>query len=83
MTIADLKAKLAERGVRADAYSFSASPSTSRYVLSKETYGWIVYSTLGDMPTRERMFPDESAACEFMLSLIEGDPTVMSGSSAG
>lgn len=83
MTSADLKSKLAELGVRADAYSFSASPSASRYVLSKESYGWIVYSTLGEMPTRERMFPDESSACEYLLSLVSADPTVMTTTAAG
>ena len=77
MTKAELKTKLEQAGVYAEAYSLDGGLPNERYVLSQEPNGrWDVYYSERGQKSGLRSFDSESAACQFFLDHVLKDPTV-------
>jgi hypothetical protein len=76
MNKAELKTKLEQSGVYAEAYFLDGGLPNERYVLSQEASGrWDVYYSERGQKTGLRSFDSESEACEFFLGHILKDPT--------
>ena len=77
MTKAELKTKLEQAGVYAEAYSLDGGLPNERYVLSQEPNGhWDAYYSERGQKSGLRSFDSESAACQFFLDHVLKDPTV-------
>jgi hypothetical protein len=78
MTIDELKSILSERGIRRNAVSFSGGLLTAseQYCVSREGSFWEVYYYERGNKNNLQVFPDESSACLFLLSILEKDRTV-------
>lgn len=77
MTKAELKTKLGQAGVYAEAYSLDGGLPNESYVLCQEANGrWDVYYSERGQKSGLRSFDSESAACQFFLDQLLKDPTV-------
>lgn len=77
MNRAELKTKLEQAGVYAEAYSLNGVLPNERYVLGQEASGrWDVYYSERGQKTGLRSFDSESAACQFLVAHVLKDPTM-------
>jgi hypothetical protein len=77
MNKTELKTKLEQTGVYAEAYSLDGGLPNERYVLCQEANGrWEVYYSERGQKSGLRSFDSESTACQFFLDHLLKDPTV-------
>lgn len=77
MTKTELKTKLEQADVYAEAYSLDGGLPNERYVLSQGVNGrWDVYYSERGQKSGLRSFDSESAACQFFFDHVLKDPTV-------
>ncbi|HLK54615.1 MAG TPA: hypothetical protein VKU42_14235 [Candidatus Angelobacter sp.] len=76
MTRIELKSKLEQAGIRAEAYSFDGGLPNEQYVISNEGNGrWETYYSERGGKTGLRSFNSETAACESFLEWLLKDHT--------
>jgi hypothetical protein len=78
MTVDELKKNLFERGLRPNAVSFSDGILTAaeQYVIENKSVAWEVYYYERGNKNNLTLLPDESAACSYLLAILEKDKTV-------
>jgi|HubBroStandDraft_5_1064220.scaffolds.fasta_scaffold1171620_2 hypothetical protein len=78
MTVTELKRYLLERGLRPNAVSFEGGLLTAaeQHVIEQKAGLWEVYYYERGNRNNLILFPDESSACSYLLSILEKDRTV-------
>jgi hypothetical protein len=78
MTVEELESILSERGIRKNSISFSRGILTAseQYCISREGGFWEVYYDERGNKNNLQVFPDESSACLYLLSILDKDKTV-------
>ena len=76
MNILELQKKLNEIGVRKSAYSLSGGLPNERYCIENSGRQWSVYYSERGQRTGEKIFTNESKACDYLLKELQSDPTV-------
>mgnify|MGYP001547317752 CR=1 FL=1 len=77
MNFNDLKTKLDSIGVNEQTYCLGGDFGDEQYCLEKINHRWRYYYSERGQKMGERLFDNESDACEYMYSILENDPTVM------
>jgi hypothetical protein len=75
VTVSELKQILEAEGFRPDMYSLTGGLPNEAHCIEDRGYVWAVYYSERGLRSEERIFPNESEACEFFLRRIRSDPT--------
>jgi hypothetical protein len=76
MTVEELRKELVQLGVKNSAYSICSEIGNEQYCLESAEGKWYYFYSERGQRSGEKIFQDESEACEFFLSLLKDDPTV-------
>jgi hypothetical protein len=75
VTVNELKQILEAEKFRPDMYSLTGGLPNEAHCIEDRGYEWAVYYSERGERSEERIFPNESEACEFFLRRIQSDPT--------
>jgi hypothetical protein len=73
---------LREEHFRPDAYSLDGGLPDERYCLGEENGVWVVYYSERGVQSGKTQFANECDACQYLLKLLNDDPTTGCGSTA-
>jgi hypothetical protein len=78
VTVTELRKNLLERGLKPNAVSFEGGKLTAaeQYVIEGKAGLWEVYYYERGNKNDLALLPDESAACSYLLTILEKDRTV-------
>jgi hypothetical protein len=75
VNVGDLRQRLADAGVRPDAYSLDGGLPDNRYCIEDRGDIWSVYYSERGTITWQRLCANEAEACEVFLARVTSDPT--------